>query len=180
MLIERCRILSLAILALIVACSTEIDPQTAFERGQYDIAYSLWLPMAEAGDAEAQNYIGLMYYLGLGQRRNDAEALKWFELAAEQGHPNAQRNTGIMYQNGRGLPQQNYYQAYIWFYAAHRQGNPRANAHISSLVNKLTPNQQMRARELARPYILNPVDSESVSTRHFWGSMITTEDYRGD
>lgn len=153
---------------------------TAFERGQYDIAYSKWLPQAENGDAEAQNYIGLIYYLGLGQRRNDAEALKWFERAAEQGHPSAQRNAGIMHQNGRGMAQNNYYQAYIWFYAAHRQGNETANAHISALTNKLTPNQQMRAKELARPYILNPVDSEPVSTRHFWGSMITTEDYRGE
>lgn len=175
------RLMAVATLTvLLAACSADTDPLAAFESGRYDVAFAQWLPLAEAGDAEAQNYLGLIYYLGLGQRRNDTEALKWFELAAEQGYPDAQRNTGIMYQTGRGMSQQDFNQAYIWFYAAHRQGNETANAHIHSLTNKLTPNQQMRAKELARPYIRNPVDSDPVSTRHFWGSMITTEDYRGE
>ena len=40
---------------------------------------------AEAGDAGAQNDVGLNYSIGLGVPEDDAEAVRWFRLAAEQG-----------------------------------------------------------------------------------------------
>ena len=41
---------------------------------------------AEAGDAEAQNNLGVMYANGEGVPQDDAEAVRWYGLAAEQGH----------------------------------------------------------------------------------------------
>ena len=40
---------------------------------------------AEAGDAEAQNRLITIYFLGEGVPRDKAEALKWHSKAAEQG-----------------------------------------------------------------------------------------------
>ena len=38
---------------------------------------------------------------------NDAEAVKWFHKAAEQGVADIQYNLGIMYGNGEGIPVNN-------------------------------------------------------------------------
>ena len=46
-----------------------------------------------------------MYDNGDGVAEDDAEAVKWFRLAAEQGLANAQHNLGVMYDNGEGVPQ---------------------------------------------------------------------------
>ena len=45
---------------------------------------------AEAGDAEAQKNLGVMYAIGEGMPQDDAEAVAWFRKAAEQGHAEAQ------------------------------------------------------------------------------------------
>ncbi len=140
---------------LISGCDPNTDPQAAFEAGNYAEARELWLPLAEAGDAEAQNAVGTIYYLGLGVERNYRKALEWFEQAAKQGHSRAQRNLGMLYMDGHGTGQ-DYLKAYTWFYAADKQGNQNADAYINSLVNKLTPNQQIKARRTAAPFIINP------------------------
>ena len=41
--------------------------------------------IAEAGATVAQCILGLMYDTGLGVPQEDAEAVRWFRLAAEQG-----------------------------------------------------------------------------------------------
>ncbi len=41
---------------------------------------------AEAGDAEAQNNLALRYDFGQGVPEDDAEAVWWYRLAADQGH----------------------------------------------------------------------------------------------
>ena len=41
---------------------------------------------AEQGDAEAQSALGIMYDLGEGVPEDDAEAVKWYRKAAEQGN----------------------------------------------------------------------------------------------
>ena len=46
-----------------------------------------------------------MYANGTGVPQDDAEAVKWFSLAAEQGHVDAQNNLGVMYDNGEGVSQ---------------------------------------------------------------------------
>ena len=40
---------------------------------------------AEQGDARAQYNLGLMYARGDGVPEDDAEAVRWWRLAAEQG-----------------------------------------------------------------------------------------------
>ena len=45
---------------------------------------------AEAGDADAQETLGLMYDDGEGVPEDDAEAVRWYRMAARQGHTSAQ------------------------------------------------------------------------------------------
>ena len=46
-----------------------------------------------------------MYSIGKGVPQDDAEAVRWFRLAAEQGHAYAQYNLGRMYATGEGVPE---------------------------------------------------------------------------
>jgi hypothetical protein len=38
-------------------------------------------------------------------RQDHAEAVKWYRLAADQGHATAQSNLGVKYENGEGVRQ---------------------------------------------------------------------------
>lgn len=136
-------------------CGHGDDPQKAFEKGDYVTAYKLWVPLAESGDNEAQNYLGIHYYLGLGVERDMDQAKNWFEKAAVNGYPDAQYNLGQMYENAQSVSQ-DYVTAYMWFYAAYEQGNENARKHMKSISeeHKLFPNQMRHAQELAKPYIL--------------------------
>ena len=62
----------------------------AYQRGLYITALNLARPRAEAGDAAAQALLAEIYSRGLGVARNEAEAIKWYGLAAEQGVSEAQ------------------------------------------------------------------------------------------
>ena len=58
---------------------------------------------AEAGDAEAQFFVGVLYAEGEGVPRNYMAAVAWYRRAAEQGHATAQGMLGAMYARGRGV-----------------------------------------------------------------------------
>lgn len=149
--------LAIIILIALLSCTGHDDPKLAFEQGKYETAYKLWLPRAQDGDQEAQNYLGIQYALGLGVSKNYKEAVKWYEHAAKAGHPDAQRNYGDMFQYGRGVPQ-DFYQAFVWYFAASQQGHETAKRLLESVTgsNKITPNQQMHAKLEANKFIRDP------------------------
>ena len=94
----------------------------ATERGDYQTAFKLWLPLAEQGDAATQFNLGLMYANGQGVKQDYFEAVKWYRQAAEQGHANAQANLGSAYGAGRGV-RQDYTEAVKWFKKAAENGS---------------------------------------------------------
>lgn len=102
--------LSLAVLAgttVFAALPAWADYQTgvdAYYKGDFHAAYEAWLPLAEAGDAVAQNSIGALFDHGLGVTEDNAEAARWYEMAAQQGLPLAMRNLGTQYATGHGVP----------------------------------------------------------------------------
>ncbi len=73
-----------------------------------------------------------MYQNGRGVPQNDAEAVKWYRLAAEQGNAFGQKYLGAMYQNGRGVPQ-NDVDAVKWYRLAAEQGNVGAQASLDRM-----------------------------------------------
>jgi TPR repeat protein len=69
--------------------------------------------------------LGFMYDNGEGVPQDDAETVRWFRLAADQGHARAQVNLGHMYETGEGVPQ-NYVEAARWYRRAADQGHADA------------------------------------------------------
>jgi len=76
----------------------------AFRNKDYAKAYSEWKAAAEAGVAEAQFDLGVLYAQGRGVQRNLTEATKWYRKAAEQGNSEAEFALGQMYSLGWGVP----------------------------------------------------------------------------
>jgi TPR repeat protein len=140
----------------LTACSKETDPKKAFEKGDYETALTLWTPLAENGDADAQNYLGILYYLGFGVEKDYKKALGWYEKAAKAGNADAQKNYGDMINFGRGIQKDNY-KAYKWYFAASQQGNEKAVRQIEVIAasGNLSPNQQMHAKIEANEFILD-------------------------
>ncbi len=62
---------------------------------------ALWA--ASHGDSEAQTTIGLDYECGIGVEKSIVEAIKWYQKAAEQKNPQAQRLLGVIYLKGDPL-----------------------------------------------------------------------------
>jgi hypothetical protein len=105
------------------------DGLAAYKRGDYATALKEWQPLAEAGNADAQYNLGLMYYNGRGVPQDHREAVKWYRLAAEQGYALAQYNLGVMYVNGRGVPQDDK-ESVKWFRLAAEQGYALAQNNL--------------------------------------------------
>jgi TPR repeat protein len=76
------------------------DAVAAYNKRDFATALRLLRPLADQGNAEAQNNLGIMYRNGQGVPRDAAAALTWFHKAAEQGEPVAQLNIGLMYYFG--------------------------------------------------------------------------------
>ncbi len=74
-----------------------------YDRADYRSALKVWLPQAEAGDKEAQNYVGEIFEKGLGQEPDYVSALSWYRKSADQGYSRAQINLGYMYEKGLGV-----------------------------------------------------------------------------
>jgi len=72
---------------------------------------------ANAGDANSQFSLGLMYYWGRGVEQDYNEARKWFTQAANQGCPKAQFELAQMYEKGLSVVQ-NYNLAFEWYLKA--------------------------------------------------------------
>ncbi len=62
------------------------DADAAYDRGDYETALRLLRPLAEQGDAQAQNNLGVMHGNGLGVPQDYVQALMWWNLAASQGY----------------------------------------------------------------------------------------------
>jgi TPR repeat protein len=66
------------------------DGVASYKKQHYVTAMKLWLPLAEAGDPEAQANIGVLYRDAQGVTTGrTVEAYMWFSLAAAGGNKRA-------------------------------------------------------------------------------------------
>ncbi len=73
------------------------EAHIAFDDRDYALTLDLLLPLGEAGNAEAQTMVGVMFRTGLLGMPDFDEAAAWFEAAAAQDYPEALFNLGLMY-----------------------------------------------------------------------------------
>ena len=122
---------------------------TAARNGDFATALREWTPLAQQGNAAAQNNLGMMYKKGDGVAQDFDTAVKWFKLAAKQGHTSAQSNLGLMYFFGHGVPA-DYVRAHMWGNIAATNGYKKGAKLRNAFEKKMTPAQIAEAQKLAR------------------------------
>lgn len=153
-------LMQLAVAATAMAGPYE-DAQAAYGKGDFATALKLYRPLAQRGDARAQDAIGGMYERGEGGLPKDtAEALQWFKMAenerlalkayndadyatasrifrplADRGQILAEYLVGLMYANGQGLPQ-DFAEAMKWHRKAAVQGEAKAQFSVGVMYFK--------------------------------------------
>jgi len=85
-------------------CEIRGGEYTAYDRATYASALNVWLPMAQEGEADAQNKVGEIYEKGAGGAPDYEMAAVWYRRAAEQGLSRAQINLAFLYEKGLGVP----------------------------------------------------------------------------
>ena len=111
---------------------------------------------AKKGDRNAQCDLAMEYWTGTGlldellddlyimddekydklEQKRSKKAFKWFKLAAEQGHVEAQHTVGEMYENGDGV-EQSYKEAFKWYLLSAEQGYSYAMLSLGCMYYKL-------------------------------------------
>lgn len=71
-----------------------------FAAANYDAVRSMVEPFAEAGVADAQCMMGLLFQIGAGTEVSGELAVYWYQKAASQDHAIALNNLGTIYLSG--------------------------------------------------------------------------------
>jgi TPR repeat protein len=120
------RMILLAWCVAVAALATAAAPTVkagveAWQNGDHAGAVAIWRNLAEKGDADAAFNLGQAFRLGRGVPADSAQAKRWFEMAANKGHVDAQVSLGLLlFDSGeRGV-------AMNWLNKAADKGEPRA------------------------------------------------------
>jgi TPR repeat protein len=80
--------------------------------------------------------------------QDDAEAIKWYTLGANQGDAFAQYGLGLMFRNGYGV-EPDVVEAYKWLYLAAQQGHGKAADDLDATAARMTAEQIQQAKARA-------------------------------
>ena len=126
-----------------ILCSLNVSANTlemqfkqalqAFEQGNYDIAFQIWMSLAQKGDPASQHNIGLMYGNGVGIKQDETQAIIWTKRAANQGYADSMMNLGWAYTNGRGV-KRNVTEAMKWYSRACAKGKKLACQYYQEIT----------------------------------------------
>ncbi|MBQ8516936.1 MAG: SEL1-like repeat protein [Akkermansia sp.] len=68
-----------------------IQLQEYMDKQEYEKAFALILPFAEAGNAQAQYNVGIFYLKGMAMPQDTEKASEWFQKSAAQGYKDAEQ-----------------------------------------------------------------------------------------
>ena len=115
--------LVLALLPDIAHAGPYEDALRAHDDGRYDVARELLLPLAEAGNVDAQNKLSHMNWYGEGAPSDYEAAEFWSRKAAAQGSATAHFDIGAHYYAGTGVPK-SVEQGFEWQLKSAELGDP--------------------------------------------------------
>lgn len=109
----------LSVCSFAVGIATEKLAEQSFEQ---------LLKLAEAGDAQAQYDLAIIY----SKSKNDEKTVKWLTKAADQGHITARLHLGKAFYNGWFNLPTDYDKAFKWYTAAAEQGDPDVQNQVGN------------------------------------------------
>jgi len=175
--LTRLLVLALFLFAPTLALSADLQKGLgAYAMGDYETALAECMPLAEAGDARGQFCVGQMYANGFGVPMDDAEALKWYSLAAAAGHAEAQFNLAVMYANGWGVDMNDAEAAKLYREAA-ENGFPCAARSLAYVVSRGIGTEENPREAYMWYYVAAELgDTASVTSRDELEEILSQED----
>jgi uncharacterized protein len=134
--------------------------QHAFAAGKDVEAVRALTDAAGSGDPRAALDLGIAYDTGHGVGQDSAQALAWFEIAAQLGNADASYRVGAMYEIGRGVAADHALAASYYGHAA-ALGNGKAQYRLGLLYDAGdgVPRNQRLAGLLFRQAAANGVEA---------------------
>lgn len=80
------------------ASADNLKGEEAYKNGNYEVALKEFTDAASKGDMNAQFNLGLMYEHGHGVDQSDLKAGEWYQMAADNGHPEAPMALQLLYE----------------------------------------------------------------------------------
>lgn len=142
------------------------DGVFAYGAGDYETAFRVFKPLADAGDARAQYELGNMYRHGHGVPYDHDAAMKWYRRAAERGHADAQYALAVMHSSGWRKVEA---EAEHWYRRAAIQGHVDAQRALGSMYLDGTGVPQNC--EQARIWYLRAADQGNAVAQFVLGRM---------
>jgi TonB family protein len=101
---------------------------------------------ARSGDPAAEFELANAFFEGRDIPKDESQGMALLERAARSGHPQAQFQMGER-AYGDGTNPTNYVVAYYWYVQAQRSGAQHADAKVTELESRMTPDQLTEARK---------------------------------
>jgi TonB family protein len=101
---------------------------------------------ANSGDANAEFELANAFFQGRDIPKDETKGMALLERAARSGHAQAQFQMGERIY-GDGNNSGNYVEAYVWYSVAQRSGASPADAKVTELESRMTPEQLSEGRK---------------------------------
>ena len=132
----------------------------ALEADDFEKAYTLLKVLAEEGNADAQNNLGILCECGLGTDKSDTIAEQWYRKAADQGHRNAQYELArilaadMMFKSladsaGEEKASERLLEGCMWAYLAALKKHKDAKKAVKRIKNRMTRDQIKASKQMA-------------------------------
>jgi hypothetical protein len=126
----------------LAACSSDPPPdmntvkKLVAEDRQFD-ALKILIPLATAGDAQAQYELAGFYHYGYVGANDYAKALKWYRASARQGYADSMVGLSVMYLGGQGVAKDRR-EAFVWLnLAAQYMSDKQALAKVKQVRDEI-------------------------------------------
>ncbi|MCP5329731.1 MAG: SEL1-like repeat protein [Pseudomonadales bacterium] len=140
------------------------NARAAYYEGRFAEALAIWRPLAQQGNARAQNNLGILYRNGEGVVQDYDLAREWLLRAAAQGWARAQFSLGMMYDFGQGLAR-NEQEAMRWYELAAEQDDADAAFNLAGLYQEgrgIPRNLEQSIRWYGRAAALGHANAQNV------------------
>ena len=128
-----------------------LHAMTELSHERYGPFINLVRPLAERGHAASQHLVGDMYR----EARDTRQAIRWYRVAALNGHAEAQFRLGACYYSGIGGTPVKTVQGFAWINVAAARGHEEAadmKAALALLTPRLSDAEKRQVEELTQRY----------------------------
>ena len=147
-MIDKLKLAVYAFLPLVLLCAraaaaeqTIEDGRRAYDLGEYAAAKTIWVALAQAGDARSAASLAYLLRVGKGVPRDASAAARWYYQAALHGDATAQSALCAMHLVGEGV-HRDYQTAFFWCELSIDRGETSGVAFRDRALRRLTTAQR--------------------------------------